>query len=220
MSKIEGDLIVTGNISSVSLSVDSFGITNNDVGANAEIARTKLEQNTLQPYPIPLTAFHVWDAMQTNLPGTSATDDLGLITGTFGTGAVMIQTSDLKTAGSTTRYARVLREIAVEYDAAETAVLRIKCGMITHIADVTATVDIECYRMDDAGGIGSDLCATAAQSMNSLTFANKDFTLTTATLNPGDTLDIRIAVAVNDAASGTAVIAALSRIALLLDIRG
>jgi hypothetical protein len=61
---------------------------------------------------------------------------------------------------------------------------------------------------------------TAATDMNNLTFANKDFVITGSSLSPGDVLDIRIAVAVNDAASVAAVIAALAATDLLCDIKG
>ena len=84
----------------------------------------------------------------------------------------------------------------------------------------SATIDIECYKSNrDTGKTGSDLCATAAQSINSLTFANKDFTITSSSLLPGDWLDIRWTIATNDGATATAVIAALAAAEFLLDVK-
>ena len=189
-------------------------------GIQPPLARSTLLQESLAVYKIPLTQFRVWDALQTNLPGTSATDDLGLIGGTFATASPSIQTSDLKTAGATTRYARIEIPLPVEYVAGETVVLRFHAGMITTVADTSATLDVQCYESDSEVGISADLCATAATTINSLVLADIDFTITATSLAPGDMLDVRIAVAVNDAGGGTAVIACIGAAALLADIKG
>lgn len=182
--------------------------------------RTDLRQEDNVRRKIDLTDWRVWDAMATALPGTSASDDLGLVGGTFGTNSPSIQTSDLKAAGATTRYARVTLSLPHTYVAGQSVTIRAHAGMKTTVADASATIDFEVYRADDEGGIGSDICATAAQSINSLTLADKDFSITPTTLLPGDTLDIRMAVTVTDAASVTAVIGIVGGIELLLDVKG
>jgi hypothetical protein len=176
-------------------------------------------QSALQPFTIPWTAWRVWDAVQTNLPGTPATDDLGLIGGTFATAPPSIQTGDLKAAGATTRYARAQVELPWDYEAGQSVTLRFHAGMVTTISDGTATLDVEAYESDEEVGISADLCATAAQSINSLTFADIDFTITPTTLAAGDMLDVRIAIAINDTATGTAVIGCVGAAKLLCDVR-
>lgn len=175
----------------------------------------------LQPYPIPLTDFRVWDAMQTVLPGTPATDDLGLVGGTFGTATPSLRSEDLKTAGATNKRARVLVQLPWDYQAGQSVTLRFKAGMITTVADTTATLDCEAFKLQDDpdDAIGSDLVSTAATTMNSLTFANIDFVVTPTGLSPGDILDVRVTAAVSDAASATAVIAGISSAKLLVDVR-
>ena len=175
----------------------------------------------LQPFPIPLTDFRVWDAMQTVLPGTPATDDLGLVGGTFGTATPSIRTEDLKAAGATNKRARVLVQLPWEYVAGQSVTLRFKAGMITTVSDTTATLDVEAYKLqeDPDDAIGSDLVSTAATTINSLTFANIDFVVTPSGLSPGDILDVRVTIAVNDAAGATAVIAAFTIAKLLADVR-
>lgn len=175
----------------------------------------------LQPFPIPLTDFRVWDAMQTVLPGTPATDDLGLVGGTFGTATPSIRTEDLKAAGATNKRARVLIQLPWEYVAGQSVTLRFKAGMITTVSDTTATLDVEAYKLQDDpdDAIGADLVSTAATTINSLTFANIDFVVSPTGLSPGDILDVRITVAVSDGASATAVIAALTSARLLCDVR-
>lgn len=175
----------------------------------------------LQAFPIPLTDFRVWDALQTLLPGTPATDDLGLVGGTFGSATPSLRSEDLKAAGATNKRARVLVQLPWEYEAGQSISLRFKAGMITTAADTTATIDVEAYKLqaDPDDAIGSDLVSTSATSMNSTTFADITFVVTPTGLSPGDILDVRVTVAVNDGATGTAVIAGITSARLLCDVR-
>jgi hypothetical protein len=180
-----------------------------------------LLQRALSPFTIDFTRLRKWDEFHTNLPGTAATDDLALIGTTFGTGSLKVSAGDLKNAGATTRYARFMKELPENYEAGETITLRFYAGMETTVASVSASLDVEAFFTNYEGVVsGSDLCTTAAQSINSLVFADKDFTITPTGLVAGDWLDIRIAVAVNDSATATAVDAAIGRIQLLCDTRG
>ncbi len=181
--------------------------------------RTQLAQEPLASYPVKLTDFRVFDAFQTNLPGTAASDDLGLVGGAFGTGSPTLQSSDSK-AASVTQYARCMITMPPEYDSGETVTIRVHAGMNTTISDGTATVDVECYEVDQTGGIGSDLCTTNATSINSTTNSDKDFSITASGLAPGDILDVRITIAITDTATGTAVIGEIGSVELLCDIRG
>lgn len=205
VAKIDGDLRVGGD-----LTVD---------GSIPSVARTDIAQETLAKFPIPLWCFRTHDALQTNLPGTSSADDLALSTGTLGTNSPKLTTGDVK-ASTVTRYARVQVPLPAEYDAGETIKLRISGGMETTAADASATVDVQCYKINREGAVGSDICAAAAQSINDTTFADQDFTITATGLTAGDLLDIRLTVYVEDASTGTAVIATLGAVELLCDIRG
>ena len=171
-------------------------------------------------FPVNFMDLRVWDAIQTNLPGTPATDDLGLIGTTFGSTAPRITAGDCKALGATSRYARFLVELPECYEAGETVTLAISAGMVTTVASSSCTVDVECYEIDKVGGIGSDLCTTSATTINSLTFGTKSFTITPSALTAGDVLDIRITIAVNDAATVTAVTPTIAAIDLLCDIKG
>lgn len=184
--------------------------------------RSALAQENNAVYPIPIVDWRVWDAMHTNLPGTGATDDLALVGGTFGTGVPSIQTGDVKNLGATTRYARCLVQLPPEYVAGESVTIRVNAGMVTTIASTSATIDFEVFKSNRGVGVdGTDLSTTtAATTINSLTFANKDFIITATSLNPGDILDIRMAIAVSDTATGTAVIGCAGSVELLLDIKG
>jgi len=206
---LPGDLIVAGD-----LRVNG--------AVNPKIAKSNLILLAeLQAFPIPLTDFRVWDAMQTLLPGTPSADDLGLVGGTFGTATPSIRTEDLKALGATNKRARFLVQLPWEYVAGESVTIRFKAGMITTVAGTSATLDCEAYKLQDDpdDAIGSDLVSTSATSINSLTFASTDFVITPTSLSPGDILDVRITIAVNDGASVTAVIAGITSAKLLADVR-
>jgi hypothetical protein len=182
--------------------------------------RSDLAEDALMKFVIPFCEFRVHDAIHTTLPGTSASDDLGLYGGTFGSASPMIRTYDVKNAGAVTLRARVQVCLPAEYVAGGDITIRFHAGMLTTVASSTATIDVEAYASDKDGTGGSDICATAAQSINSLSFAVKDFAITPTGLNPGDWLDVRVTVAVNDSATGTEVAAAIGSAELLCDIKG
>lgn len=188
-------------------------------GITTTFDRTILSQESLVVYSVPLASLRVHDEIATNLPGTAATDDLALKGGTFGADAPSIQTLDSKNT-SATQYARFQFVLPAEYDAGQTVTLRANAGMNTTIASSSATIDFEVFAADRSTGVSSDLCATSATSINSLTLANKDFTVTATSLAPGDVLDVRMTIAIVDSATATAVIGEVGALEFLLDIRG
>ena len=197
-----------------------------DIRVGGSITPLKAKSNILalaqlQPFPIPLTSFRVFDDMAALLPSAGATDDLGLVEGTHGTNTPALQTEDLQDAGATSNSARVLVQLPWEYEAAQGVSLRFMAGMITNAADTTATLDCLVYIQEDDpdDAIGSDLYTGAALTINSTTFAAKDLSLTATNLSPGSMLDVKITTAVNDGATGAEVIAAISWAHLLCDVR-
>ena len=207
-------------LNQVSLTIPDNSLPGRTLSATAEIAKTQLAQQTLQPEPIPFALCRVWDAMQTNTPGTPATDDLGLVTGTPGTDAPMLSDGDLKAAGATTRKVAFEMSVPYDYDDGETFEVRFTAGMETSVADVSATIDLQVFKPDGTGAVGSDLCTTAAQSINSLTPNDYDFTIDGSGIDPGDKLICIVSVAVNDAATATAVTAAIYGMTRRCDTRG
>lgn len=198
---IDGNLTVTGSILPVR-------------------PRTDLLQEDFAPFGVPITSLRVWDAFQTPI-GTAGSDDLGLSTGgTYGVSAPYVSAGDLKAAGATTRYARFLFALPHTYVGAQSVRISAAAGMITTVADTSCTVDFEAYVIDDDGTVGGgDLVSTSATTINSLTFAEKTFDLDASSLYPGDVLDIRVAIACNDAATVTAVIPAIANLSVLVDVK-
>lgn len=213
MSTLNDDLKVVGNLTVTgALTL---------IGALSARPRSELVQENLAEYPIPLTHFRVWDALGTPLGGTPAADDLGIAGNVYGTDSPYITTGDVKAAGAITRRARVQFQLPPEYVAGETVSIRVSAGMLTTVADVSATVDVEAFvNGRDRTIDGADLVTTAAQSINSLTMADKTFVVTPTTLVPGDELDIRLTIATNDAATVGVVAGTVGAFEMLLDIKG
>ena len=165
---------------------------------------------------VPLTDMRTWDALATNVVGTAGNDDLALVTGTPGTNAPSIQTGDLKNAGATTRKVGFEFKVPEWYIPGSTITLSMEGGMTTTVASASCTVDCNAYVEDYAnndGTMSGDLCATAAQSINSLTFATVSFVIdddaTGYVIAPGDVLQFILSIACNDSGTGTAVIGTL-----------
>lgn len=206
-------------IQQVTLDIPDNSIAGRALSSAAEIATTQLAQRSFQAHPVSLTSCRVWDAMATMVVGTPASDDLGLTTGTPGTHAPKLSTGDVK-AATTTRKVAFELEVPSNYDDGETFQLRIRAAMETTVADTSATLDLQVYKPDGDGLVGSDLCTTAAQSMNSLTKANYDWTIDASAIDPGDKLICIVSIAVVDSATATAVTGCIYSIIRRADLRG
>lgn len=189
-------------------------------GISPRRARSEISQENLSRYPRRLSDLYCWDAPSDRLPDLSADDNLGLEPGTFGTNQVSVQTYDMASQGAKTLYFGDEFSLPPEYVAGESVQIQLSAGMLTTLADVSCTVDVECRKVGRDNTVGSDLCTTAAQSINSLSFSNKTFEITGTLLSPGDRLEVRVAIAINDASNVTVVKACIAAYDFLLDIKG
>lgn len=205
---IDGDLRVTGGVTVVGT-------------LSGNLPRASLIQDITQPYELKLVDFRVWDAIQTSLPGTASADDIGIGTGTIGTALPYLRSPELNGgAGNGTYYARITFMLPPEYVTGQTITFRFTAGMLLAVAATTATVDVQGYLSADTTLVtGVDLVTTSAQSCNSVTFANYDFTVTPTLLAAGNTLDFRIAMAATSA-TATSHFLAIASVKLLLGIKG
>lgn len=209
-------------ISGVLLALPAGSLNGSTLSGNAEIQHTQLRQRVLQTFPVPWTQFRVWDAWHTNPVGTAGTDDLALSTGALvGSGAAgTINAGDCKNLGATTRRIACFVPIPDHYDDGETIQLRIRAAMATTVASTSCTVDAEAFVVGVGATVGTDLVTTAAQSMNSLTVTDYDFTINAASVDPGMLLEVRLTIAVSDTATATAVTPTIYSVELLCDTRG
>lgn len=186
---------------------DLLAVEGSGSGKFVEVA-----SSSVADYPFPLTSGKVHDAMQTALPGTAANDDMGLITGTPGTDAPTLQGVDFGGASSDEKGAFEF-VLPPEYRAGAAVTIRARAAILTTIADDDCLLDVEAWKDAGDGAVGSDLCTTAAQDMNSLTPANLDFTITPTGLIPGDRLIIRLSIDGTDAGNLGVMIPEISKVA-------
>lgn len=199
------DYLITGEAEG------TFSVFTLDASGKARATQTT---STTSTYTLDPSAAKTWDALQTNIVGTAANDDLAIVTGTFLTDSPTIQSGDSK-AATTSRKLGIFFRVPPEYVSGGALTLRLNAGMKTTVSDTTATIDAQVVRN---AAPTTDICATAAQSINSLTAADKDFTLTPTDCVPGDLLFIVVTVAIVDGATGTAVIGKLNTIQVLAAI--
>lgn len=185
---------------------------------SATVTRSSLAQNDLQPYPILAESWFIFDsATHAALGATPASaDDLSYITGVIGTAEPVLKAADFG-GTNTTQKARIRVALPPEYVAGETITIRANAGMLTTVSHQTATIDFSAYRAADPT---VDLVATAAQSINSLTAADKDFTVTPTDCVPGDILDILMTVAGTDDTDAGVMVPVVNSVELRMDIKG
>lgn len=176
-------------------------------------------QEELVANAVPLTDMRVHDAVSSLLPAAAANDDMGLVTGTPGTNAPTLQGVDF---GGTATDEKCLFVFAlpIEYDAGQSITVRCHAGMLTTVSDGTATLDCEVWSDDGDGTVSADLCATAAQSINSLTLADIDFAVTPTGLSAGDLLFVRLSFGGSDTGNAGVMIPTITKVSVLLDMRG
>ena len=184
------------------------------------IPRAVLTQDDLQTYDIPLEQC-VSDAEPPVSMVAPAGAVLGVVRGTPGTDSIRLQCVDQKAnGGATSIVCLTTTYLRPEYVDGETVQIALNCGMVTTVADTSAVVDVEAWPDDGDGTVSADICATAAQSINSLTSATKTFNLTAGSLVAGSKIHLRFTITINDAATGTAVIGEIKKASLLCDIKG
>lgn len=206
------------SLQNAAIQVEQPNFTFRDLSDQADIRPSQLQQQSFQSHQVLLSDLRIWDAMNTLLT-TAASDDCGIATGTPGTDSPFVTGGDVKDATTTRKFAFELA-VPPNYDDGFNARIRLRAGMRTTVASSAATIDIEAFRPNGSGGVGSDLCVTSAQSINSLTPGNFDFDLSVSTLDPGDKIICIVTISVVDSATATAVIPAVYDIRGMLHTRG
>lgn len=196
------------------LTIDQDGVSVTD--SSGQLKQTATSTTTVS-IPILPSAWRVHDAVATNLPTTAAADDLAIINGTDGTAFPSIQTLDFKNT-TTTAYARAYLALPPNYVAGSDVTIRVVGGMTTTVASTSCTVDLTVYSNDGDATGSADICATAAQSINSLTFGNKDFTITPTGLVAGQLLNVRMVIAGVDSGTVTATIGTVATVELRVPV--
>jgi hypothetical protein len=182
------------------------------------IARTQLTTETGSPYPVVLTGLktHATLVGLGTAAGTPA-GDCGLTPGTCGTNTPVV-IGEAASGNSKSDAARFLFELPKQYVAGAAVTLKVR-AKVTVAATVSATLQAAAYRADGAAGVSANLQAGAAQALTTA-FADYTFTITPTALNPGDTLDVLLTLAVNDTGGTTGAVGEISAVTMLLNSQG
>ncbi len=186
-------------------------------GTLSELRRSDLLIEENQFYWIKPYEWRVFDALQTVLPTTAASDDLGFYPGTLGTDFPTIMGL---TAGSALQQkARALIDLPPEYVAADNVKLYAFASMQA-AANNTATIDFNCYSSDGDMTVTQVHTAGSAKTINSTSWAAVEFELTVGGLSPGSILDIEMIVDIDDSTAVANKIARILVAGIKADIRG
>lgn len=147
------------------------------------------------------------------LAATAASGVWGIAAGTHGSASATL-IGEAANGNSKTSVGRFTYVVPSSYTAGTNLTVRIRTK-VTATASTSSTIDVTLFASDKEGGVGSDLCATAAQAVTNA-YANKDFTITGTTLSPGDRLDIAVTSVNNDTGGTQNSVATVGDIRVLL----
>jgi len=181
--------------------------------------RAAMVQEDLVLYTIPIRAWRKTAGSMAVLPSAGDGTDLATSGGTHGAGSPVLKSSivDLSTVVEKARTQFIL---PVEYISGGAVLFRIRVKMPNAADPGATTIDLECYKSDNEGGVGADICATGLQTYNT-SYANYDFVITPTGLVAGDRLDLEITNSINDNNGGAGDQQTLiSLTQLLLSVKG
>lgn len=188
-------------------------LVNADVASGAAIARSKLAEDALQVYGIPLYTVRAAD-----LAGLALTETAGDHFLSFSANVILIkgEVSSNETETSVSYFEFILPP---EYVDAGDVHVRLNAQYSGDGTNNVSTIDVSAYEQTD-GAVGGDLCATAAINLTN-SFANCDFTITATGLVAGDVLNVKVTTAIIEASDGPAAMEAqIDKVAVLTDIKG
>lgn len=187
------------------------------------MTRSNIDSDSGSVIEIPLHGWRIWDNVAANLGATpTSTDDLAYNAGVYGTGIEYLATKDYNGAavGAVIHYARQRITLPFNYVAYSSVSIRLCGGMLLAVASVSGTALVEAYVCARSKLVsGSNLVTTAATTINSLTFADTDFALTSSALVAGTVLDLRVRITM-ESVTATSHFGAISHTEAILTLQG
>lgn len=159
------------------------------------VTRAQCTAETSQVMGVSLAALMNDDG--TPLAATAAAGKFGRVVGGWGTGGVVLE-GEAASGNSKTSTAHFMWFVPQNYEAGTNISFKVKARTSVVLA-TSSGLDLQAYKSDENGGVGSDLCATASQDINSATWAEYTFTVTGTTINPGDKIEFYLQCVANDA---------------------
>lgn len=210
--------VPTGGTAGNVVIVDTDGDTLTDTDIvnqldDGDIGRAKLTEDALQAYGVQVREITGADGATLGVSETSG--DFYLVLGTN-----TIQLKGETANGETeTSVGYCTFTLPPEYVAGGDIKFRMHCCIAGAGTNNGSTIDISAYKLA-SGAVGSDLCATAAQTFAAkTTYYDKDFTITATGLEAGHDLLIKITATVIESASSDLIFYS-DPPKFLLDIKG
>lgn len=168
--------------------------------------------------PLPVTSL----LRPATLAGLTTSDgaSLGILVAASGTGASIVQSSSPATMPGrvVNEAARLLIALPGSYVAGSAVQLRLH-GRITAAMANSRCVEVSVYRLDSQGGCSAALCAALTRDLTTA-WSDLTFPISSASLAPGDMLDVLMTVCLDDAGGGSVGKAQIGRVELLLGTQG
>jgi len=176
-----GDFTTTGTVAYTNFSASGTASVTGASTLTGNVAMAGALTVVSQTIGLDFATFRIFDNFDARLTSAASDDDdLTYYQGTFGTNASTLETIDCGGLNDTTQKAVFSFVMPPTLTTGATVNLKANVGMRTTVADQSATLDFQCYVADYAnadGTMSGDLIGTAAQSVNSATFADKSFVL-------------------------------------------
>lgn len=180
---------------------------------DGDIGRAKLTEDAAAAYGIPINQVMAADGAPLAVTETAGDFYLNL-----GTNTINLRGEEA-ISETETSIGYVQFVLPPEYVAAGDITFRLRCCIAGAGTNNASTIDISAYKYAD-GAVGSDICATAAQTFAAkTTYYNKDFTITATGLVAGDCLIVKITAVITESA-GSALAFYSDPPKFLLDIKG
>ena len=194
-------------------------IGNSEIKADAGIARSKLEETSLQRYQISLMA-DARNADGTVLDATGSDSNFKINAGGWGSGTL---TLDGPTVQNTTKTTTLAFEFCLpaEYQADQDVqlVVHAKYDDSGGGTSPTCTVDAEVYELGDDGTVGSDLNSTAEITLTT-TFADSAITITDTGITAGERLMCLVRTSITEGGDTGTLQAVIGSVEIQCDIKG
>jgi len=179
--------------------------------------RTRLLQEDAVPYRIPLSAFRWADGLIPETTGAAGKPKL--VMAGYGSGDGHFLGEDSKDAAKTETIVFDF-SLPAEYVAGQTVTVTVTAQYTDAGTSTmtTKTIDCEAYKIAEAGTAGSDICATAIQTLTS-SMAQYSFTVTPASLSAGDSIRVFLQI-ITEGDTSAATKGKFGGASVALDIKG
>ena len=185
--------------------------------STGKLARSTFTQEALERYQISLQS-DVRNADGTVLDATGASTKFKIVNGGYGAGTLLLQGRNARSATVTDTLGFEFC-LPPEYDDDADIKLNVHAIATGSGTAGTITIDAECYKLSDAGAVGSDLVSTTIITLTA-SFADRTFTITDAGLTGGDRLNFYIRTVVQETGGSNDEYSQIGSIEVQLDIKG